>query len=266
MREKRSFTIWTFIVCFVLNALLLAAFYVAAARGFQIFHQLTDPLLKEGLQPGLEDIRLALLNMNDFTERSGRYLAPVLFGAGGLMTLLLWLTVQFQGRRLADKISAQSDALPLPSEKPSKPAKKKSASESRPSPAPAIQMLALLQRQGRLVDFLQEDLRSYEDAQIGAAVRSIHEGCRKVLTEHVVLKPLFEDEEGGEVTVQPGFDAHSIRLTGDVRGDPPFQGTLRHRGWKVTRVDLPQQVSVHETDWILAPAEVEVGGGSAVRR
>jgi len=120
-------------------------------------------------------------------------------------------------------------------------------------------MLSLLQRQGRFVDFLQEDLRLYEDAQIGAAVRSIHEGCRKALSEHVVLKPLFEDEEGGEVTVQPGFDAHSIRLTGNVKGDPPFHGTLRHRGWKVMRVDLPQQVSVQETDWILAPAEVEVG-------
>jgi len=259
MQEKRSFTIWTFIVCFVFNALLLAAFYATAVRGFQIFRELTDPLLKQGIQPGLDDVRLALLTMNDLAERSGRYLAPALFGAGGLMTLLLWLTVQFQGRRLADKISAQSSALPLLSEETSKPAKKKSDSESRPSPAPAIQMLSLLQRQGRFVDFLQEDLRSYEDAQIGAAVRSIHEGCRKALFEHVVLKPVFEGEEGGEVTVQAGFDAHSIRLIGNVKGDPPFQGTLRHRGWKVTRVDLPQQVSVQETDWVLAPAEVEVG-------
>ena len=258
MKEKRSFTIWTLVICLVFNALMIAAFYVTALRGLQIFHQLTDPLMKQGIQPGLEDVRLALSKINDLTERSGRYLAPALFGAGGLLTLILWLTVQFQGRRLVDRVSAQSSDSPLPSEEPSKKAKKKPEPESRPSPASAIQMLSLLQRQGRFVDFLQEDLRSYEDAQIGAAVRSIHEGCRKALSEHVVLKPVFEDEEGGEVTVQPGFDAHSIRLTGNVKGDPPFHGTLRHRGWKVARVDLPQQVSLQETDWILSPAEVEV--------
>jgi hypothetical protein len=260
MQEKRSFTMWTFMTCFLFNTLLVAAFYVVAVRGFQIFHQSTDPLLGEDAKTALEDVRLSLANTNDLVEQSERYLAPAVFGSGGLITLLLWLTVQFQGRRLAGRISAQSGALSPPSEEPSKKAKKKSAAESRPSPTPAVQMLSLLQRQGRFVDFLQEDLRSYEDAQIGAAVRSIHEGCKKALSEHVALKPVFEDEEGGEVTVQPGFDAHSIRLTGNVKGDPPFQGTLRHRGWKVTRVELPQQVSVREADWILAPAEVEIDG------
>ena len=258
MEAKKSFTIQSLISCLVFNAVLIAAVYLAAAQGFQLLHQRIDPVLGKEAEPVLEDMHLALSKTNDLLEQAEPYLALVIFGAGGLITLLLWLTIQFQGRRLIDKV-AQSGVSP--SEEPLKKAKKKSAAESRPSPAPAVQMLSILQRQGRFIDFLQEDLSLYEDPQIGAAVRSIHEGCKKALSEHVTLKPVFETEgEGEAVTVQTGFDANSIRLTGNVKGDPPFQGTLRHRGWKVTRVDLPLQVSVQEKDWILAPAEVEIGG------
>ena len=75
-------------------------------------------------------------------------------------------------------------------------------------------------------------------------------------------RAVFEkEEEGAEVTVEPGFDAYAIRLTGNVEGDPPFRGHLRHRGWQVVRVDLPQQVPSEERKtWVLAPAEVEIGG------
>ena len=119
-------------------------------------------------------------------------------------------------------------------------------------------MLAILQREGRLVDFLQEDLRPYTDDQIGAAVRSIHQGCQAALLEHVDLKPILEDAEGAEVTVPPDFDPKAIRLTGNVSGDPPFRGTLRHHGWRVVRLDLPQVTAPQELGWILAPAEVEI--------
>ncbi len=256
MEEKKSFTVQSLISCLIFNAVLLAAVYLAAVQGFQLLHQQIGPVSGKEAEPVLEDMHLALSKTNDLIEQTEPYLAPVIFGAGGLITLLLWLTIQFQGRRLMDRIT--QSAVP-PSEETPKKAKKKSASESRPSPAPAVQMLSILQRQGRFIDFLQEDLSVYEDPQIGAAVRTIHEGCKKALAEHVSLKPVFETEgEGEAVTIQSGFDAHSIRLTGNVKGDPPFQGTLRHRGWKVTRVDLPLQVSVQEKDWILAPAEVEV--------
>jgi len=100
----------------------------------------------------------------------------------------------------------------------------------------------------------------YEDAQVGAAVRNIHQGCKEALDEHVELNPVFETEaEGAEVTVPAGFDAHAIRLTGNVMGDPPFRGVLRHRGWQVVRFDLPQQVPDQDPEtWVLAPAEVEI--------
>jgi hypothetical protein len=121
-----------------------------------------------------------------------------------------------------------------------------------------VQLLSLLQRKGRLIDFLQEDLRAYDDAQIGAAVRTVHEGCREALAEHFELEPIFPADEGSPVTIEQGFDAHAIRLTGTVTGNPPFKGFLRHRGWRIKNVDLPALTAGHGQELIVAPAEVEL--------
>jgi hypothetical protein len=122
----------------------------------------------------------------------------------------------------------------------------------------AVQMLAILQRQGRLVDFLREDLQMYDDAQIGAAVRTIHQGCRQALDEHIKVEPIFTEAEGSSVSVPSGFDQHAIRLTGNVVGQPPFRGELRHRGWRVVSIDLPQAADGRDQQPIVAAAEVEV--------
>ena len=98
----------------------------------------------------------------------------------------------------------------------------------------------------------------YDDAQIGAAVRNIHAGCRQALAEHVKLEPIYNEAEGSSVAVQPGFDAHAVRLTGDVVGEPPFRGELRHRGWRVVSIDLPQQAHGQDKQMIVAAAEVEL--------
>jgi len=124
------------------------------------------------------------------------------------------------------------------------------------SPAAALQVLSLLQRKGRLLDFLKEDIQQYQDAQIGAAVRTVHEGCKEALDEILELQPVMEEAEGSTVTVESGFDAEAIRLIGNVQGDPPFTGALRHRGWRVARIDLPARMK--ETDDVVAAAEVEV--------
>jgi Domain of unknown function (DUF2760) len=132
-----------------------------------------------------------------------------------------------------------------------------SAAASAPSPAPALRLLALLQQEGRLIDFLKEDIDAYNDAQIGAAVRSIHAGCRKALSERIELERIFAAEDGSQVTVESGFDPATVRLTGNVSGTPPFRGTLQHGGWRASKVTLPQ--SPGDTDpTIVAPAEVEI--------
>ncbi len=123
--------------------------------------------------------------------------------------------------------------------------------------ASGLFVLSMLQREGRLIDFLQEDVASFSDADIGAAARVVHSGCRKVLAQCLALEPVLREAEGAKVTVPSGFDAQRIRLTGNVAGQPPFRGALKHHGWATTAVRLP---SVSETldPRVLAPAEVEL--------
>lgn len=158
--------------------------------------------------------------------------------------------------QLAEKPKAKK---PKREEEPEeKPAPKVApAKEEPPSVAPALQLLALLQREGRLIDFLQQDITSFGDADIGAAARVIHEGCRKALREHARIAPVRTEEEGVKITLAAGFSPAEIKLSGDVGGSPPYTGVLRHRGWRAEEIKLPVAVAGHDPH-ILAPAEVEL--------
>lgn len=122
--------------------------------------------------------------------------------------------------------------------------------------AGALALLGWLQRSGRFIDFVMEDVDTYSDEQVGAAVRDIHRGCRKVLDEALGLEPILPGDESASVQVPPGFDPVSIQLTGNVRGDPPFSGTLMHHGWRTSKVHVPVSETLDAR--ILAPAEVEL--------
>jgi hypothetical protein len=124
-------------------------------------------------------------------------------------------------------------------------------------PDSALQLLGLLQQKGRLVDFLQEEVSTFSDEQVGAAARVVHEGCRQVLDEHFTLEPVRTEAEGSRVTLEKGFDASAVRLVGNVVGEPPFSGTLTHRGWRVQELRLPKIASGHDTH-VVASAEVEL--------
>jgi hypothetical protein len=126
------------------------------------------------------------------------------------------------------------------------------------SPGRAVQLLALLQREGRFIDFVREDLGSYSDTQIGAAARDVHAGCRRVLERYVTLESILAGREGEPVTVgqDQKIDPAALHLVGNVAGQPPFRGTLLHPGWRASRVDLPPLATSGRT--IVAPAEVEV--------
>jgi len=121
----------------------------------------------------------------------------------------------------------------------------------------AIQVLALLQRDGRLVDFLAENISTYPDAQIGAAVRTIHDNCRQVLDRYVKLEPILNSKEDQPVTVVVGFDLAAIKLIGNVTGELPLRGVLRHKGWRVKEVNLPP-LPQGAGRMVVAPAEVEL--------
>ncbi len=147
----------------------------------------------------------------------------------------------------------QRDEAPAPAAAPAAPA----APLRQATPDAALQLLALFQRDARLIDFTEEDLASYADADIGAAARIVHEGCRKVLREHFTITPVRAEAEGSRISLDAGFDAGAIRLTGNVVGSAPFKGSISHRGWRATDVRLPKLSSGHDAT-VLAQAEVEL--------
>lgn len=123
---------------------------------------------------------------------------------------------------------------------------------------PDLRALAVLQRDGRLIDFLQEEISDYSDAQVGAAVRDIHKGCRKALREYLVIEPVMAGAEEATVSVPADFDPATIRLIGNVQGTPPYQGVLKHHGWRARAVQLPALPSARDESAVLYPAEVEI--------
>ncbi len=125
------------------------------------------------------------------------------------------------------------------------------------APDAALQLLGLLQRDGRFIDFIEEEVANYSDAEIGTAARVIHEGCRKTLREHFAIEPIRSENEGARITLEKGFDAAAIRLTGNVVGSAPFSGSLTHKGWRAAKVDLPKTTAGHDVS-VIAPAEVEL--------
>lgn len=239
MNIKQTFTIQAVVATLILNALLLGALYFLAG---------------------------------DTLQASGQLLSILLIGI--VLTLVLAGVLAFLGGQAIDQASAAAaKAAPVPPPAPKEPERpapkpervptppKTAPAPALPQPAPntaALQLLAILQREGRLIDFLQEDLSLYEDEQIGAAVRSVHAGCKQGLDAHIKLEPVVSDDEGSTITVPAGFDAHAIRLTGSVAGDPPFKGVVRHRGWRAAKVDLPQ-ITNNANAQVVAAAEVEVG-------
>ncbi|MGH8475935.1 MAG: DUF2760 domain-containing protein [Methylococcales bacterium] len=125
------------------------------------------------------------------------------------------------------------------------------------SPDAALQLLGLLQQEARFIDFIQENIQSYSDADIGAAARVVHEGCQKVIHNHFDLQPIRSEKENSRVTIKSGFDPATIRLTGKIVGKAPFNGTLVHRGWQVTDIHLPKLSESHNVS-VVATAEVEL--------
>lgn len=141
-------------------------------------------------------------------------------------------------------------AVEAPATKPAKPTK--------PARSDAVSLLAALQREGRLVDFLQEPIAAYSDAQIGAAVRDVHRQCHAAIERMFGLVAVVDAAEGSPVTVPAGPEAARFKLVGNVAGQPPYQGKLCHHGWIATRCELAKWTGGDEAALVVAPAEVEI--------
>ena len=159
-----------------------------------------------------------------------------------------------EAREAKPEVKEAARPAPAPAPRPAAPSATDLAGHHRDG---ALALLALLQREGRLVDFLRESIEDYDDADIGAAARDIHRGCRKVMEEHFVMESVMPGQEEARVVVPAGFDPGEVRLVGKVSGQPPFTGTLRHHGWRVLEVKLPTLTDGVDRR-VVAPAEVEI--------
>lgn len=173
---------------------------------------------------------------------------PALLVFALLAGLLCWLIVRARIRALIPAGGLKAGAVPKGAER-----EKGDVAERRLF----LHLFAMMQQEGRLMDFLAEDLDRYEDAQIGSAVRAIHANCLRVVREYLDPRPIMAQAEGEPVTVAAEFDPGAVKLTGKVVGEPPFSGILRHKGWRVGRLRLPK-LSGRQNAEIIAPAEVEI--------
>jgi hypothetical protein len=175
-----------------------------------------------------------------------------------------WRTLTDQA--FADAVRPLAEARVLPA--PAAPGMTTVLATPAPAAAPAraeapprndaLNLLSVLQREARLVDFLKENIAAYPNEQIGAAVRDVHRDAAAALERMFALRPVLDQPEGAPSEVPPGFDAGRIRLVGNVTGQPPHRGTLRHQGWEASKVQLPEWSGSEKAARVVAPAEVEV--------
>jgi hypothetical protein len=109
-----------------------------------------------------------------------------------------------------------------------------------------------------LVDFFMDDVTGFNDAEVGAAARVVHQGCTAVLKEHLTIEPVAQEDEGTLLSMPEGYNAADFRLLGNVSGEPPYEGTLVHKGWRATRVNLPRTIGNDDSLPNIAAAQVEL--------
>lgn len=256
---SRRIFLWSFIIMMLLAILFNAAGYYGARMLSNVMpiQVVTDASIHSNeLKIGLEKI-LPVINIVQ------NFYIPVISSVFLISALILWLFLRGSIAGFVRKSALGDHHVPGPDKKEKKISDpgaeqmitKKELTET--NKRFYLHMLSVLQREGRLIDFFSEDLSLYEDAQIGAAVRSIQDNCKNSLKKYLNPKAVIDQNEGDPVSIPADFDPNIIKLTGNVTGEPPFKGTLRHKGWRASRLELPTLSNVKDTG-ILAPAEVEI--------
>jgi len=246
--SKKSFQIITLFVLLI-SAGINAGLYWG-------IHWLTPTLLKEtGNEAPGKTISWAIHNLEMISHNFYVWLVPGVTGVCVLSGWILWLVLRSSAGKAIAREEAQAGG-PSAKGKSKKDFVDQKIEQDRKRRL-FLHSLSILQRDGRLMDFFDEDLSRYEDEQIGAAVRSIQEDCKKTIKKYIDVKPVLEAQEGEIVRVEPGFDIDAIKLVGKVSGDPPFEGVLKHRGWKAGKKDIPKLSDIQDAG-IITPAEVEI--------
>ena len=223
-----------------------AAFAVAAYFGVTKLIPEIGPILQNNADPAATKVGLNLIL--EYYPKFWYTIFPAAMIFSLIVGILAWLFARSSIKKLALSTVETDEEADAGNDKA-----EKDLSDRRLF----LHLFSLMQREGRLMDFLNEDLDGYDDAQIGSAVRSIHAGCRQLVQEYLNPEPVMDRHEGAVVEVPVDFDPGIIKLTGNVVGEPPFSGILRHKGWQVGKMKLPT-LSGSQNAEIIAPAEVEI--------
>ena len=249
MDTKNSFPRRSFVVIMLFMSMLLFAadFFYNFGIGY-----VTERLL--ATSKGLDAVNAGGAGLAQLLEELRVPFALISFATLLIAGLILWAVLRaFQ--------ASSSDVAALPAVKKSAPQPEKvlESKEERMESDRRIylHLLSVFQREGRLVDFFAEDLTLYDDAQIGAAVRSIQENCKKTMEKYLKPGAILEQNEGDEVTIDGAYNPAEIKLIGNVTGAPPFKGLLRHKGWRAGKTELPK-LAAGKDSRLIAPAEVEI--------
>ena len=244
--RKTTRGLWLPIVFFSL--LIAAVFSVFLHLGGTILVEAINPALQASAGETTPPVWDGVLN---FHSRFWYTVFPAMMGLALFIGLISWLVVRSSVLRRLDHVPAKETARAEPAAQPEK--DRADLAERRMF----LHLFAMLQREGRLMDFLAEDLNQYEDDQIGSAVRAVHAGCLRIVREYLDPRPVLDEDEGGRVVIEDDFDPGTVKLTGKVVGEPPFKGILRHKGWQVGQLKLPT-LSGRQNAKIITPAEVEL--------
>jgi hypothetical protein len=238
----------SFLLIFVFMVLLAGAVSAATFYGKTLVRQEMSQLVKPDITP--PDL---MAQINQLHDTYAVYFMSLSTGVLILFGIILWAIL----RRVARRVMTSSGPRSPKSKDPKSSDKQKDEKRQLENQRLFMHLLVVLQREGRLLDFFQEDLDMYEDDQIGAAVRDIHSNCRKIINKNLSMEPIIADSEGEKIEVNAGFDPDAIKLTGRVTGEPPFTGVIRHKGWRARKLDLPD-LSAAKDPGIISPAEVEI--------
>ncbi len=252
MENLKKYSKKTFWTVTVYVFILAAGASVGIFQGIQWLQRefsenIAKEIVMENLSSHMKTLELIFANFYS-------WVVPAVFAAFLLIGLVLWIILKNSS---AAFFKDQDDSRDDRTRKKSKKDFVDQKIEQERKRRLFLHTLSVLQRDGRLLDFFNEDLKLYEDEQIGAAVRSIQEDCKKTIKKYIHLKPVVEGKEGETVDVEAGFDIDSIKLTGNVAGEPPFKGRIKHRGWKAGKREIPRLSDVNDST-IITPAEIEI--------
>jgi hypothetical protein len=256
MNLLKAFSWRSFFVVLMFMIILFVIINGLLWVGFQMGSQMISALGQIPDQP--PELTEMLRELTYYQQLAETYFLPISAGFFVVFTIIFWLFLRIVNASLFKK--AQKTVFMGKKKRPvdipvdSKKIKQEKIEQDQRL---FLYLLSLLQREGRLLDFFSENLDLYEDDQIGAAVRNIHQNCKKVIDKNLSPRPVVDKNEGEEIIVEPDFDPNAIKLTGNVTGDPPFKGMLRHKGWQIQKLELPTLSSGQDSK-IIAPAEVEI--------